>query len=259
MKKIMSVLMVLIILSGSTMSFAVPAFAVNVSDPDDVLRNFIPADAEITQEIIDEYGIVSTDEFGNEVITIPMGPATSGEYIEASDYNPDEDVEGYVHDGHTIPGYMLDNFTPGLYHFCLTPHTHEVINLRSSSGKWLRPVTSYADEGFTVTKAYDKSIEVNASLDLKGGISKKIAEGSIGVSIGGSYTRGSSEEYTKTIPDGYKGRIVYYFDCTTYNFTNKTTYIWPNTIPLLMTYEYDACSAQGAPRNGYFGLQLVRR
>ncbi len=241
------------------LSLAVPVFAANESYLGDEFPDFVPADAEITREIIDEYGIDSTDEFGNESIIIPMGPATSGEDIETSNNNLDEDFKGYVHDGHVIPDNIIDNVHPSLYHFSLTPHTHEVINLKASSGKWLKPVTSYADEGFTISKEYNKSVVINASLDLKGGISKKTAEASIGFSIGGSYTRGSSETYTKTVPKGYKGRIVYYYECTTYKFTNKTTYIWPNTTPQLITHEYDACSAQGAPRNGYFGLQLIKR
>lgn len=250
MKKLLSTILSLFII----LSFTTPALAANESDLDEGLPKFVPADVEITQEIIDEYGIVSTDESGNENITIPMGPATSGEDIEAPDYNPDEDAEGYVHEGHTIP----DNI--GLpRHFSLTPHSHKVINLKSSSRKWLKPVTSYADEGFKISKEYSKSVEVNASLNLNGGISKSTAEASIGASIGGSYTRGSSETYAATVPKGYRGRIVYYYTCTTYNFTNKTTYVWPNTIPQQITHEYDACSAQGAPRNGYFGLQLVRR
>lgn len=73
------------------------------------------------------------------------------------------------------------------------------------------------------------------------------------------YTRGESESYSKVVPNGYKGRIVYYYTCTVYTFVNETAYVWPNTIPQLITYEYDDCYANGAPRNGYFGLQLIAR
>ena len=255
MKKIFSAILSFFIVSY----MAVPVFAANVSYLDNELPDFVPADDEINQEVIDKYGISSTAEFGNEVIIIPMGPSTNGEYIESQNDNQDEDIEGYVHDGHVIPDNVIDNDAPQLYHFSLTPHTHEVINLKKSSGKWKKPVTSYADQGFEISKEYNKSVVINASLNLNGGISKKTAEASIGASIGGSYTRGSSETYTAKVPKGYKGRIVYYYDCTTYKFTNKTTYVWQNTTPPLKTYEYNACSAQGAPRNGYFGLELIKR
>lgn len=230
------------------------SLATFAAEPDET-RNYLPSDIEeITQDVIDEYGIITLDENGNEVITIPLGPSNSGTDIAAPDYNPDNNVQGFVHEGHTIPNNVM---LPR--HFSLTPHSHEVTNLTSSSGKWLVPVTSYADQGFTISKEYSKSVEINASLNLNGGISKGEAEASIGATIGGSYTCGSSETYTATVPKGYKGRIAYYYTCTTYNFTNKTAYVWPNTIPLLITYEYDNCSAQGAPRDGYFGLQLTSR
>lgn len=247
-KKLLSMTLCAVMVMG----MGTTAFA---AAPDETPTKFLPSDIdEITDEIIAEYGIVSYDENGNEVITIPMGPSSSGTETPAPDYDPDSDTQGFVHDGHAIP----DNVELPR-HFSLTPHSHEVTNLTSSSGKWLVPVTAYADQGFSISKEYSKSVEINASLNLNGGISKDTAEASIGTTIGGSYTRGSSETYTATVPNGYKGRIVYYYTCTTYNFTNKTAYVWPNTIPQLITYEYDACSAQGAPRDGYFGLQLTSR
>lgn len=247
-KKLISVALTAVLAMG----MSITTFA---QEADTSSTKCLPSDVEeITEEMIQEYGIVSIDEEGNEVITILFAPSNEGTTTPAPNYNLDNDVKGFVHDGHTVPdNIMLPR------HFCLTPHTHEVINLTSSSGKWLIPVTAYADQGFTISKEYSKSVEINASLNLNGGISKNDVEAAIGVSVGGSYTRGTSETYTATVPNGYKGRIVYYYTCTTYNFTNKTAYVWPNTIPQLITYEYDDCSAQGAPRDGYFGLQLIAR
>lgn len=216
---------------------------------------YLPSDVdEITDEIIAEYGIVSLDEDGSEIITIPIAPSDIENYIAAPNYNPDNEVQGFVHDGHTIP----NNITLP-YHFSLTPHSHAVTNLSSFTLNTYEPATEWADQGFTVTKEYNRTVEINAALNLNGGISKGAVEGELGVTVGGSYIRGSSESYSKEVPNGYKGRIVYYYTCTVYTFTNKTAYVWPNTIPQLITYEYDDCSAHGAPRNGYFGLQLKTR
>lgn len=234
------------------MGLSTTAFA---AEPESTTPKYLPADVdEITEEIIEEYGIVSFDENGNKIITIPLGPANYGTDIAAPDYTPDDDVFGLVHDGHTIPDDIIMPL-----HFSLTPHSHEVTNLSSYTLNTYEPATEWADQGFTITKEYNRSVEINASLNLNGGISKSAVEAAIGVTVGGSYTRGSSESYSKTVPDGYKGRIVYYYSCTVYTFTNKTAYVWPNTIPQLITYEYDNCSASGAPYNGYFGLQLVAR
>ncbi len=245
-KKLISLALAAVMVMG----MSVTSFAAEPQTP-----KYLPSDIdEITDDMIEEYGIVTTDENGDEVIIIPLGPANEGTDIAAPDFNPDDVDQGYVHDGHTIPENVI---LPR--HFSLTPHSHEVTNLSSYTLNTYVPATAFADQGFTVTKEYNRSVEINASLDLNGGISKGDVEAAIGVSVGGSYTRGASESYSKEVPKGYKGRIVYYYTCTVYTFTNKTAYVWPNTIPQLITYEYDDCSAQGAPRNGYFGLQLVAR
>ncbi len=232
------------------MGMPAAAFAASPSD-----IQFLPSEIdEITDQVIEEYGVVSTDEYGNEIIVIPLGAANSGTFTAAPNDNPDDSTIGPVHEGHSIPDNII---LPR--HSNLTPHNHEVTNLSSYTRSTYVPATAYADEGFTVTKEYSRSVEINASLNLNGGITADMVSTQIGVSVGGSYSRGENESYSKTVPDGYKGRIVYYYDCTVYSFTNKTTYYWPNTIPQQITYEYDSCSAEGAPRNGYFGLQLIAK
>lgn len=131
-----------------------------------------------------------------------------------------------------------------------------MINLRTVQYSSYVPATEYAMPGFTVTKEYSRSVEVNASLNLVGGISKGYVEGQLGVTVGGSYSRGSSESYSAVVPSGYRGRIAYRYYFHLYLFNNRTTYIW-SSFPLVTTEEIDACSAESAPYDGYFYLQLL--
>lgn len=213
---------------------------------------YLPSDVkEITEEIIDEYGIVSIDEDGNEIITIPLGPSDSESNIETPYHNFDDTIHDVIHEGHKIP----DNI-PIPRHYDILVHTHEVINVRSYILNSYAPVTHFADQGFTITKEYSKSAEISVAVNLVGGITKNIVEHSLGITIEKSYSQGSNESYSRTVPNGYKGRIVYYYSSTVYNFTNKTTYYWPEGG---FFYHYDECTVQSAPRNGYFGLQLIAR
>lgn len=233
------------------MGMGTTAFA---TTPDESI-NYLPAEVdEITEDVIQEYGIVTNDENGNEIINIPLEPSNDGSYIATPNFNPDDHVQGFVHDGHTVPDNII---LPR--HFSLIPHSHEVVDLDSFILNTDEPATEFVDQGFTVTKEYSRSVEINASLNLNGGISKDTVEAAIGVTVGGSYDRGESESYSTVVPDGYKGRIVYCYKITIYKFDNKTTYVWPNTIPVLITTEYDACSAYGAPYDGFFSLQLISR
>lgn len=249
MKKFLSLIISLAMMMGMSAN----AFAASPENTEPV--KYLPSDVdEITEEIIEEYGIVSTDENGNEIITIPLAPSNDGTVTTMPDFDPDDYATGLVHEGHTVPDGIT---TP--YHFSLTPHTHTVTNQSSYTLNTYEPATEFADQGFTVTKEYSRAIEIHADFNLQGGISKSTVEGALGITVGGSYTRGESESYSKVVPNGYKGRIVYYYTCTVYTFVNETAYVWPNTIPRLITYEYDDCYANGAPRNGYFGLQLIAR
>ena len=249
MKKLLSIILSLSVVLGLSTN------ALAASDENTNQIKYLPSDVEeITEEIIEEYGIVSTDENGNEIITIPIAPSDAGNFTPMSDFNPDDYATGLVHDGHTVPDSII---TP--YHFSLTPHTHTVIDKSSYILNTYKPVTEFADQGFTVTKEYNKAVEIHADFNLQGGISKGAVEGALGITVGGSYTRGESESYSKEVPAGYKGRIVYYYTCTVHTFVNETAYVWPNTIPQLITYEHDNCYVHGAPRNGYFGLQLISR
>lgn len=204
---------------------------------------------EITEEYIDQYGIRSVDEFGNEIIEVPLGPDLSNAVDPLTTNEPLCD-EG-VHNGHSLPEDMVQT-----YHFSLTPHSHEIVNLRSTRYSNYIPVTQYAMPGFTISKEYNRTVEVNASLSLAGGISKGAVEGELGVSVGGSYTRGSGETYSATVPSGYRGRIAYRYNSTLYSFDNKTTYVWSSS-PLVTTEEFDPCSAESAPYDGYFYMQLL--
>lgn len=246
MKKTIALLMSIMMVLSLSISTSAAESSLDSNSWQNV--KYLPPDVEeITDEIIAEYGIISTDENGDETILIPLAPSNDGTFTPAPDYNPADNVDSLVHDGHTVPNDIVMPF-----HFSPTPHVHEIINLSSWTLLTFKPVTEYADGGFTISKSYNKSITIEASLNLNGGISKSAVEASLGVSIGGSYTRGESESYTVTVPQGRQGRIVYFYNCKVYEFTNRTTYRWP----FYTTVEFDDCSAQGAPYNGSFALQL---
>lgn len=247
MKKLFSLLLsVVMVVSVSVPSFAVEAE--NTSSPDHPIK-FLPSDVtEITDEIIAEYGIVSTDENGDTVVTIPLAPSNNFTCTPASDSNPDVDETGLVHDGHHIPeGIVMP------YHFSGIRHTHRVTDVRTSTLSTYEPVTAYANGGVTITKEYSKSITFSVGLSLSGGITKDDVEAALNVTVGAEYTVGESESYSATVPEGKIGRLVYFYHCTVYRFTNETTYWWDGLEP---TYEYDDCYAEGAPYDGYFGLQF---
>lgn len=203
---------------------------------------------EVTEEYIEKYGIHTTDEFGNDIIEVPLAPAAN--VVESLSIDEPPCDKG-LHEGHSLPEGI-----PQTRHFSLTPHSHEVVNLTSVQYSDTIPVTQYAMAGFTISKEYNDTFEVNASLSLEGGIPKSTVEAVLGISVGGSYTRGSGETYTATVPGGYRGRIAYRYYSTLYMFDNKTTYVW-SSIPPVTTEEYDACSAESAPYDGYYYLQLL--
>lgn len=242
MKKIISIILSL----AMVLSMSATAFAAEQTLP------MQPANSdgfiEITEEYIEKYGVHTVDEFGNKIIEVPLGPDMS--YI-SDPITTDEEVHEGIHEGHSYPEGMIQP-----YHFSLTPHSHEVVNVTSVQYSNYIPVTQYAMAGFTISKEYNETVEVNASLNLNGGISKSSVEGSLGVSVGGSYTRGSGESYSATVPSGYRGRIAYRYYSTLYMFDNKTSYIW-SSYPLVITEEFDACSAESAPYDGYFYMQLL--
>lgn len=241
-KKIVSLICSSAILFG--MSTAV--FAAEPTVPTPVVNS--EGVFEVTEKYIEKYGIHTTDEFGNNIIEVPLGSAA--DIVEALSTNEPPCDEG-VHEGHLQPEGI-----PQTRHFSLTPHSHEVVNVTSAQYSNYVPVTQYAMAGFTISKEYNETFEINASISLQGGITDSIVESALGVSVGGSYRRGSGESYTATVPSGYRGRIAYRYYSTLYMFDNKTTYVWSSTPPVT-TEEYDACSAESAPYDGYYYLQLL--
>lgn len=244
MKKTLSLLLVFCLI----FTLSIPAFAAETNTP--ISKTYPAKEFIITEEYINQFGRHSTDEFGNDIIEVPLCPSQA-KVIEKHDYKIPEDTGMGVHEGHAIPDGI-----DSPKHFSLTPHSHEVVNLSSYIYSGYIPVTAYAAPGFTVTKSYSETAELNASLSLSGGITKGIVEGQLGVSVGGTYSCGQGESYSAVVPSGYRGRIAYRYYSYMYTFDNKTTYIW-SSLPLVTTTEYDACYAQGAPYDGYFYLQLL--
>jgi len=207
----------------------------------------------ITEEYIAEHGIPSTDEFGNDTILIPLGPSTSGGIALPE---PPEDDHDYfsVHEEHFPENSFI---TP--YHFSLKTHTHKIINLKQGTFSGTVPVTAYAAPGFTVTKHYDETFTISASLELAGGISKSDVEGTLGIQVGGSYTWGSGESYEATVPSGWRGRISYRYYSYMYVFDNETTYFTlptASTPPIVTKVTVDPCSAISKPYDGFYYLEL---
>lgn len=199
----------------------------------------------ITQEVIDQYGTTVVDENGNEYIEILLG--TGGEIVASDEIEsplPPSDDSEFCNEFH-------GNNTR---HWSNIAHTHSVINVSSYVYNTYKPVTQWAQGGFTVSKTYSQGVSITSGLSLNGGISTDIVNASLGISAGATHTRGQSESYSATVPAGYKGRISYRYDIKCYNFTNRTTYsqnwnVWSDD---------SACYAEGAPYNGYFYLQLQK-
>lgn len=244
MKKALSLLLMLsiIISSFSTTAYAAEA----TSSVENQQGNVI----EITEEYIQKYGVHTVDEYGNNIIEVPLGPSVAGG-IKYPDAPAVDDNNMGVHEGHSYPdGYVMPR------HFSLTPHSHEIINLETIQYSSYIPVTEYALAGFTVTKSYDRAFDISVSLSLEGGITKNQVEGALGIEVGGTYSWGSGESYSAVVPSGYRGRIAYRYYSYLYLFDNKTTYIW-SSLPLVTTEEIDPCSAESAPYDGYYYLQLL--
>lgn len=243
MKKVLSIILSLVML----LSMSVPAFAAEAELPNESPQGTV---IEITEEYIEQYGIHTVDEYGNDIIEVPLGPSLVGG-IKHPEPSAVEDNNMGVHDGHNYPdGYIMPR------HFSLTPHSHEIINLETIQYSSYIPVTEYALAGFTVTKSYDRAFDISVSLNLEGGITKNQVEGKLGIEVGGTYTWGSGESYSAVVPSGYRGRIAYRYYSYLYLFDNKTTYIW-SSLPFVTTEEIDPCSAESAPYDGYYYLQLL--
>jgi hypothetical protein len=232
-------LLSLIISAMLIVSFACPTLAA------DTIKK---APLKLTEEYIEEHGIRSVDEEGNEIIEIPLGPSNDiGKYIPASQENYDE--QDIHHD-------LSESGSEKLRHFSPTIHYHDIVNLRSVRHSGVIPVTQFANQGFTISKSYSTEVSVSAALSLSGGIEKNAVSGELGFEVGGSYSRGYGEEYSTTVPNGYRGRIAYRYSSTLNYFDNKTTYIW-QTAPYSSSTFYNACTAESEPTNGYFYLQLI--
>lgn len=207
----------------------------------------------ITEDYIAEHGIHDTDEFGNDIILIPLGPSTSDGIALPT---PPEDEHDYfsIHEGH-FP--QTSGITP--YHFSLKTHTHKIINLKQSIFSGSVPVTAFAAPGFTVTKSYNETFTISVALELAGGITKGDVEGTLGVQVGGSYSWGSQESYSATVPSGYRGRISYRYYSYLYTFDNQTSYYTLPTAsspPVVYNVTVDRCTAVSKPYDGLYYLEL---
>jgi len=176
-----------------------------------------------TEEFIQKYGIASSDKDGNDTILIPIGK----DDIEI--IQPNVKV---VHDEYEVHVKLpelpsaLEDSEAGTRHYDPLYHVHRIEN--SNTYQWNESVglTQWAAEGFTVTKSYNESGTLSVSVSLGGGITIDICEAHFGYSLGGSYTVGAGESYSKVVPAGYDGRISYYAKCHYFDFDTYTDYYY---------------------------------
>ena len=197
---------------------------------------------EFTQEYIDANGIPGLDEYGNRTILIPL--AGNANLISSTPA---------VDNDHTacIPEDMMQ-----ARHFSTLGHTHKMINLKTQRGLTKsKPLSSYADEGFTISKEYSKSVTFSMSVDFD--LTKADVEREVGMSVGGSYTFGANTSYTSpVVPAGYMGRISYRIKYDLFRFDDEVTYVL-NSIPIQYYKEtITGCSAESKPYDGCFYLEL---
>ncbi len=247
---------------------------------------------KITEKYIKEAGTNGKDEYGNDVIEIPLGPSSGVQFgiekPELINSSPIEFTKEYIEkhgvrkkdeNGKDIielplgPSFSNINALPnaagvddrGGYsskHFSFVPHFHEVINVSKYAYSGFVPVTSYAAPGFTISKSTHTTFNINLALNLNGGITNGIVETALGASLGGAYETGYGESYTAVIPKGYIGRIAYRYCSYMYDFTNKATYIHYGNppyfvqIPLYMEVQYHRCRGESRPYHGFYYLQI---
>ena len=140
---------------------------------------------ELTEEYIQEYGIPSVDENGNETILIPLYS------ISEMEYKPEVLPEDHVR---CVPeGNGLAR------HFIGITHSHQITNVNTTTAYISKPISYWADQGFQITWTSGWSVSISLSLDLKSGIPKSTVEKNFGVAIGGSYTYTESNAYTSPV------------------------------------------------------------
>lgn len=167
--------------------------------------------SELTEEYIEEHGIPSVDENGNETVLIPLYT------IQPSSATQAESVE---HPNCLTTADFLQR------HFSATGHTHRMINIHATKTYKSIPISNYwADEGFIITWTQGWNKTVTFNLNLASGISKDEVEDALGIEVGGSVTYTETSTYTSPqIPAGYEGRISLRVNFFYYVFDDEITY-----------------------------------
>lgn len=203
---------------------------------------------EINEEYIQQYGILSNDENGNEIILIPLKQI---DLLSVKSEINEETCGCYEN-------LMLRHSHP-------LEHTHKMENIVVTRNLLKsKPLTDWADEGFILSYQVSEAIEMSLQVNLAGGISKGAVEANLGVSIGGTYTYGVATSYTApAIPEGYKGRISFKMNFDYYTFDDVATYIVPteawNPEPYWEDVVVTRDSTEANGRNGMIYLELSRK
>lgn len=184
---------------------------------------------EITESDIIEKGIKTVDEYGNEVIEIP---------IQIDTNNVDLPAEPTVEP----------------YHFHIAPHSHYIENVLKYKVNDFKPLTNYSTAG-TVSYSMGESFELSASISTSVGVTAEVVSAELGSSVTGSRQITASQSYTYDIPSGYKGRIIYRYSYDMYLFDCVTRWTLTGGID---RGEGSAISKPYNDASAYFTIQLVQ-
>ena len=195
---------------------------------------------ELTDEYINEHGIPAVDEAGRATILIPL-------YTR-------EIAQDEMHTETLFPG---DIAAPA--HFVIgSLHAHHITNVRTIASSQSKPISKWADEGFTISWTEGWSLTFSLTLDLKSGISKGQVEQEFGISVGGSYTASESNTYTAPpIPAGYQGRISLQILYNHYIFDDRIEYYSEYNPSLKLEETILDNTADGHPYSEVVYLELL--
>ncbi|HEX2689010.1 MAG TPA: hypothetical protein VHN14_20450 [Kofleriaceae bacterium] len=115
--------------------------------------------------------------------------------------------------------------TPPAHAACDTPHTIYQFSSVRKSALMTNVRSAWADGGFTINYQENKTATVNASVtgtvSAEAGIVFAKASASIGVTVGGSWSKSSTWSYSAQVPKGMEGRIVMYRESRAFLVTKK--------------------------------------
>lgn len=141
------------------------------------------------------------------------------------------------------------------------PHTHHVHNVRLVSTRYYeKPLSLWADQGFTIQVSEGETVEYSLSVSIESGVSVGEVEATIGGQIGGTATYTAERSYSVTVPEGKIGRLVFRVPIKTYLFDDLVTYYPPGIPNYSHSEEFFDNTAEGVDEQwGMIYLQTADR